>query len=74
MNIRPVVDAPRRIPVALRERVIKELKRMEQMRVIAKQTEPTDCVNGMVMVVTSNKIHMDPRDLNKAIKKKVKPG
>lgn len=30
-EVRPVVHAPRRIQVVLREKVIKELKRMEQM-------------------------------------------
>lgn len=61
-NIRPVVHAPRRIPVALREKVVEELQRMEQMGVIAKQTEPTEWVNSMVTVVTLKKmcICMDP--------------
>lgn len=54
-EIRPVVHAPRMIPIALRDRVIKELKRMEQMGIIPKQTEPTDWVSSMVTVVTSNK-------------------
>lgn len=30
-EVTPVVHAPRRIPVVLREKVMKELKRMEQM-------------------------------------------
>ncbi|KAL1277849.1 hypothetical protein QQF64_024522 [Cirrhinus molitorella] len=74
-EIRPVVHAPRRIPVALRDRVIKELQRMEEMGVIAKQAEPTEWVNSMVTVVTANKIRicMDPKDLNKAIRREHYP-
>lgn len=74
-NVRPVVHAPRRIPVALREKVVEELQRMEQMGVIAKQTEPTEWVNSMVTVVTSKKMRicMDPKDLNLAIKREHYP-
>lgn len=74
-KVTPVVHAPRRIPVALRDRVIEELKRMEKLGVIARQTEPTEWVNSMVTVVTPKKIRicMDPKDLNEAIKREHYP-
>jgi len=61
------VHAPRRRPVALREKVLEELQRMEQMGVIAKQTEPTEWVDSIEPVVTSKKTHIcvDPKDLKK---------
>jgi len=69
------VHAPRRRPVALREKVLEELQRMEQMGVIAKQTEPTEWVDSIEPVVTSKKTHIcvDPKDLNLAIKREHYP-
>jgi hypothetical protein len=48
---------------------------MEKEGVIAKQTEPTDWVNSMVVVETTNKLRIciDPRDLNQAIKREHYP-
>lgn len=70
-TVPPIVHALRRIPVALRDRVVEELQRREKLGVIAKQSEPTEWVNSMVTVVTPRKIHicMDPKDLHKAIKR-----
>jgi hypothetical protein len=74
-NAKPVVHAPRKIPVALRKKVKAELSKMEKEGVIAKQTEPTDWVNSMVVVETPNKLRIciDPRDLNQAIKREHYP-
>ncbi|PIK49233.1 hypothetical protein BSL78_13857 [Apostichopus japonicus] len=70
-TIAPVVHPPRKVPVALRERIRKELNRMERMNVISRVREPTAWVNSMVTVIKPNKIRIciDPRDLNKAIKR-----
>lgn len=70
-TVEPVVHAPRRIPVSLRERVKNELQRMEQIGVIVKQNEPTEWVNSMVTVIKPGKIRIciDPKDLNRAIKR-----
>lgn len=69
--VQPVVHPPRRVPVSLRDRVKTELQRMEQMGVIVKQTEPTEWVNSMVTVVKPGKVRIciDPKDLNRAIKR-----
>ena len=70
-SVQPVVHAPRKVPVALHDRVKEELQRMENDGVIKKQEEPTDWVNSMVIVETPKKLRIciDPRDLNKAIKR-----
>ena len=72
-SVPPVVHAPRKVPVALHDRVKEEHQRMEHDGVIKKQEEPTDWVNSMVIVDTPKKlgICIDPRDLNKAIKREI---
>ena len=63
---------PRRVPEALRESLKKELDNLEAQGIIAKVTEPTDWVNSLVCVTKSNgtlTLYLDPKDLNKAIKR-----
>ena len=74
-SIPAVVYPPRKVPVALKDKIKAEVDRMEQIGVIVRQTEPTDWVNSMVAVVKSNKIRIciDPRDLNKAIQREYFP-
>ncbi|CAB3979326.1 Transposon Ty3-G Gag-Pol poly [Paramuricea clavata] len=71
----PVVHPPRRVPLALKEQIKEELQRMKDAGVIVKQTEPTDWVNSMVTVIKPEKIRVciDPRDLNRAIKREHYP-
>ncbi|CAC5380097.1 unnamed protein product [Mytilus coruscus] len=69
-TVAPVVHAPRKIPIAIKDKVKAELGRMEDIGVIFKQQEPTQWVNSMVTVIKPNgkiRICIDPRDLNKAI-------
>ena len=75
-NAQPVVHPPRRVPVTLRPKVQQELDRMEELEVIEKVEEPTDWVNSMVTIVKPNgklRICIDPRDLNKAVKRDYYP-
>ncbi|KAK0141090.1 hypothetical protein N1851_021892 [Merluccius polli] len=69
----PVVCPPRRVPIALRSRLQKELQHMEDTRIIAKVTEPSEWVNSFVVVEKPRtgklRVCLDPRDLNKAIKR-----
>ena len=68
----PVVHPPRRFPHAIRDRLHDELTEMENSGIIAKVTEPTEWVNSLVVIEKPNKklrICLDPRDLNKAIKR-----
>ena len=72
----PVVHPPRRVPVTLRSKVKNELQRMERLGVVKRVHEPTDWVNSMVIVTKPNgklRICIDPRDLNKAIKREYYP-
>ena len=69
-NATPVVHPPRKVPVALREPLKEELKRMEQLGVIKKCTEPTAWVHSLVVAKKKNKklrVCMDPSDLNRAV-------
>ncbi len=71
-----VVHPPRKVPVTIRSKVKGELQRMERLEVIERVHEPTDWVNSMVTVVKPNgklRICIDPKDLNKAIKREYYP-
>ena len=74
-NVKPTVHPPRRVQEAIRDRVTKELHRMEEQGVIERVIEPTDWVNSMVTVIKPNKtrICLDPRNLNEAIKREHYP-
>ena len=77
-NHKPVVHPPRKVPVTIRSKVKEELERMERLEVIERIQEPmaTDWVNSMVNVYKPNGklcICIDPRDLNKAIKREYYP-
>jgi hypothetical protein len=71
-TVTPVVHPPRRIPVALEDKVRQELNRMHEMGVIAKCEQPTQWCNNLVVTQKSNgdiRLCLDPRSLNKAIKR-----
>jgi len=75
-NCQPKVHPPRKVPVALKDKVKKELDSMERQGVIVKQRKPTDWVSSMLTVVKPNgklRICMDPKDLNEAIKREHHP-
>ncbi|KAJ8351148.1 hypothetical protein SKAU_G00226240 [Synaphobranchus kaupii] len=69
----PVACPPRRIPIALHSRLKEELQKMENTDIIAKVTEPTEWVNALVVVEKPRtgklRVCLDPRDLNKAVKR-----
>ena len=67
MVLTPVLHFPRKIPVSQREKVVEELKRMENLRVTVCQEEPTEWVNSLAVVQKPNgsvRLCIDPRDLN----------
>ena len=71
-SVPPVVHAARKIPFALKDKLKEELDRMIRMNIIEPVTEPTEWVSQLVIVEKSNgnlRICLDPRNLNKAIKR-----
>jgi transposase InsO family protein len=74
-SVPPVVHAPRRQPRALVDKIVKKLKEMESEGHITKVTEPTDWVNSMVAVLKGEQVRIcvDPKDLNKAIRREHYP-
>ena len=71
-SVPPVVHASRKIPFALKDQVKEELDRMMRLNVIEPVTEPTDWVHQIVVGKKPNgklRLCLDPRDLNKAIKR-----
>ncbi|XP_014663439.1 PREDICTED: uncharacterized protein K02A2.6-like [Priapulus caudatus] len=71
-SVPPVVHAPRRCPIHLRDELKKELDGMVKSGVITKVTEPTDWVSSLAYSRKSNgklRVCLDPKDLNEAIKR-----
>ncbi|XP_072769847.1 LETM1 domain-containing protein 1 isoform X1 [Nerophis lumbriciformis] len=71
-NVFPVVHPCRKVPFALREKLKDELARMEKLEVIKRIDEPTEWVSSLVVVQKKTgalRICLDPRDLNKAIRR-----
>ena len=76
LNCKPVIHPPRKVPVTIQSKVKKELERMECLDVIERVYEPTDWVNSMVTIIKKNgqlRICINPRDLNRAIKREYYP-
>ena len=70
-----VIHAPRRPPLALKEKIVNKLKQMEDEGHITKVTTPTEWVNSMTVVAKEDKVRicLDPQDLNKQIKREHYP-
>ena len=62
---------PRKVPVFMKARLKEELDRLVELQVIAPVKEPTDWISSMICVKKPNKLRicLDPKDLNKAIKR-----
>ena len=58
-------------PVTIRKEVKEKIAYLEGKGIIKKETEPTDWISSMVVVAKPNKIRicLDPKDLNKALKR-----
>ena len=83
-SVPPVVHPPRKIPVAMLEPAREKLKEMEEAGIIVKEDEPTPWVSSM-LVIDKRKVNdkrrdtppskddlricIDPRDLNKVLKR-----
>ena len=65
-SARPVQHPPRRVPVAIRERLRETLEDLEKREIIARVTTPTPRISSMVVVPKKNgklRICLDPMDL-----------
>lgn len=74
-SVPPVVHGPRRQPRALLDKIVAKLKEMERDGHITRVTEPTDWVSSMVTVLKKDKVRIciDPKDLNRAIRREHYP-
>ena len=66
----PVQHPPRRVPVALRDRLKSTLDELERNGILATVTEPTPWVSSLVVVPKKDgrlRLCLDPKDLNRAI-------
>ena len=71
-SVEPVVMPPRRVPIAVKEKLKKELDRLQGIGVIEPVSEPTDWVSGLVAVEKPNgkvRVCIDPQYLNRALKR-----
>ena len=71
-NSNPVIHAPRKISVSLRSKLTKGLDEIKAAGVIEKVEEPTEWVNLLVNLENSDgslRLCLDPRYLNKVIKR-----
>ena len=69
-SVGPVQHASRRVPVPIKEKLMEIIKSMEE-RGIINVTTPTDWIRSLVAVKRPNKVRVciDPKDLNKSIKR-----
>ena len=75
-SIQPVQHPPRRVPVPLRDALKGTLDDLVQQDIIAPVQQPTPWVSSMVVVPKKDgklRICLDPRDLNKAIRREHYP-
>jgi hypothetical protein len=71
-NVRPVIHAPRRVPLSLQPKLKAALEAMLKSGTIVKRDEPTDWVSSLLLVEKPNgkiRLCLDPSDLNLAIKR-----
>ena len=70
-SVIPVQHVPRRVPVAMKELLKQKLADLTKQGIITKVEEPTPWISNMVAIKKPGKLRLciDPRDLNKAIKR-----
>ncbi|GBL80157.1 Transposon Ty3-I Gag-Pol polyprotein [Araneus ventricosus] len=71
-NAIPVIHPPRRVPQALQPTLKETLDKLEKEKIVSKVNKRTDWVQSLVIVEKPNgnlRLCLDPRDLNKVIKR-----
>ena len=72
----PVQHPPRKVPVALRDRLKSTLEDLENQDILTSVTEPTPWVSSVVVVPKKDgklRICLDPKELNKAVQREHYP-
>ena len=75
-STRPVQHPPRKVPVAIRERLRETLEDLEKRATNAPVTTPTPWISSMAVVPKKNgklRICLDPMDLNRALQRENYP-
>ena len=70
-TVDPIQHAPRRVPVALRDRLEATLDDMVQDDIIEAVEKPTEWIGPMVVITkkdSKRRISLDPKDLNRTIR------
>ncbi|VDI61501.1 Hypothetical predicted protein [Mytilus galloprovincialis] len=67
----PVVHPPRKVPVAIKEKLKSELERLTKLEIIKPVSTPTPWVSSLVTVVKPDKLRIciDPKHLNQQLKR-----
>ena len=71
-GISPNISPSRRVPLALKPRLKQELEKLTKLGVIAPMDTLTDCVSNVVIATKPSgdlRICIDPKELNKALKR-----
>ncbi|XP_022794630.1 uncharacterized protein K02A2.6-like [Stylophora pistillata] len=71
-KVTPVINPPRQVPFALKDKLKSELDWLERPQMIRKVKEPTEWVSSLVVVEKPNgklRVCIDPIHLNKALKR-----
>ena len=71
-TVTPVINPPRRVPFALKDKLKSERDRLDGVQMIRKVKEPTEWVSSLVVVEKPNgksRICIDPVHLNTALKR-----
>ena len=71
-DVPPVVHAPRKYPIHIKDDIKKELDEIVNLGIIKSVTEPTDWVSSVAYSQKSNgrwRICLDCKDLNRAVKR-----
>ena len=68
-SVQPVQHNPRRVPIAIQDKVRAKIADLEKKGIVKKVTKPTEWISSMVVVTTPKKIRicLYPKDLNKAV-------
>ena len=75
-TVPPVISPPRRVPIALKDRLKAELDRLQDFGVLSPVDQPTDWVSQLVICTKKSgdlRLCIDPRPLNRALKREHHP-